>query len=634
MNTINQYLRSAGNWLDGAFLAPLFFSFLALIPIVILLYLLKLRRTPVTVPSTILWHKSLQDLTANAPFQRLRKNLLLLLQIVVLLLLVFGMARPYVKAEGTQGANVILLIDRSASMQTVEADEKTRIEIAREKALEMVDEMVGGDKMMVVAFADKSDVLCELTTDRYRLRRAIRSIEATDTATRLRDAVLVASSLQPTVPDLRMVVLSDGNIADLAEVGSRAFDVSYLQIGETRNNAGIVAFSMRDPQEGRGERQSLVLVHNEDAEPLTATLTLYLDDHTLAVQEVEVPAGEDRELLFAHPTLETGVLRAELDHEDALDVDNRAWLALRPATTVKVLLVSEGESTSGYFLTRVLSLDPRIELSKVTPGNYTEQGAYDIVIFDNYAPPALPPVGTLLFFNAVPPMEGVSVEGEMANPPIIATDPDHPMMRMLNPGNVTVTKAKKLGLPADARTLISTQGGALVSDVSRGGRQIVVVAFDLADSNWPLRLSFPLFIQNLIAWAPVSSLAKEGSVSTGSALPVMPASGVETATVTPPSGRAETIKLDPMRPVYFGNTARAGVYTVTKGETKERYAANLLDRLESSVAPAASLSIGRSEVAAQKGRVRQNRELWPWLVAAALGVLMVEWWIYSRRAWL
>src|SRR5690606_20856253 len=132
-----------------------------------------------------------------------------------------------------------------------------------------------------------------------RLRAVIRSIEAVDTPTRLRDAVLMASALQPsnpeqtvTVPDLRMVVLSDGKIGDLHEVGSRAFNVSFLQVGETSDNAGIVAFSVRDPLEGRGERQCLVRVHNDAEEPLETTLSLYLEDQSLAVEEVRVGARE------------------------------------------------------------------------------------------------------------------------------------------------------------------------------------------------------------------------------------------------------------------------------------------------------------------------------------------------------
>lgn len=640
----------AGFWnaLTASFLTPVYLAFLGLIPVVVLLYLLKLRRTQVVVPSTLLWQRSLQDLTANAPFQRLRRNLLLLLQILVLLLLALGLARPFVRAEGVKGANVCLLLDRSASMQTREGG-RSRLAIAQDEALAMVDAMVGGDKMMVVAFAEKADVLCELTTDRRRLRHAIRSIEATDTGTRLRDAVLLASSLLRSekegvdgavkpggtalAPDLRLVLLSDGNIADLEDVGARAFNVSYVRIGETSRNAGIVAFSMRSPEEGEGERQSLVLIRNDDQEALESTLTLYFNDEALAVEEVNVPPKETREFIFAHPALESGVLRAHLDHEDALTVDNTAWLALRPEAGIKVLLVTEGESTSGYFLKRALSLDPRVELSLVTPADYADTTGYDLAVFDDVAPDTLPQ-GTLLFFNALPPVEGLAADGELENPPIIATDREHPMMRLLNPAGVSVVKARKLLLPDGARSLVSTRGGALIADVSRGGQQILVAAFSLADSNWPLRLSFPLFIQNLLTWTPKGNIAGERSVRSGSPLTIYPAEGTTIASVTLPNGTKTEVNLDPTRPVFFGDTTRVGIYEVTRGVETERFAVNLLDSRETAVTPADSLTIGRSEVTGQRGKMAQHRELWPWLVAAALAILSLEWWIYSRRAWL
>ncbi|NIA15889.1 MAG: VWA domain-containing protein [Nitrospiraceae bacterium] len=618
--------------LRGAFLAPVFFAFLGLIPVVVVLYLLKLRRTHVVISSTLLWHKSLQDLTANAPFQRLRKNLLLLLQIIVLLMLVAGLARPFVRADAAGGSDRCLLFDTSASMQTLEKG-KTRLELAKEKALEIVDDMVGGDKMMVVTFNRSSDVLCELMDNRVRLRAAIRSIEASDASTRVRDAVLVASSLQAAQANLRIVILGDGKIADLADIGSRAFDVTYLQVGETDENAGIVAFSVRDSLEGQGERQCLVLLRNEASSPLVTTLTLYLDDEVMAVEEVAVAGRDMGELLFALPPVETGVLRAELDWEDALAVDNIAWLVLRPASLVRVLLVAESDSAGAYFLKRVLALSPQVELSTILPADYARSDDYDLTIFDGHSP-AEAPQGTSVYINAYPPLEGLGTEGMLEKPGVIATDAEHPVMRFLNPSNVNVTKAQRLTLPEGSRTLVSSRGGALVADVSRGGKQMVVVAFDLADSNWPLRLSFPLFVQNLIAWTPRATLTGESSVRAGESLTLLGTNGADTAEVTLPDGGSQTLRLDPTRPSYFGDTREAGLYDVVYGEHREVYAVNLLDLNESSVSPAPSLTIGRSDVVGERGGIEQDRELWHWFVMAALGVLALEWWVYSRRAWL
>ena len=631
---------SIGGLLSNVLLAPQFLWFLGLVPIVILLYLLKLRRTRVVIPSTMLWMKSLQDLTANAPFQRLRKNLLMFLQILVLLLAAVALARPFVRAEGMQGAHYALAIDRSASMQTREG-ELTRLDLAKEEALDMVNAMKGGDQMMVIGFAESADVLCELTDDRFLLRRAIRSIGPSDTRTNIRDVMMIARSLAPDNPDmasvvsdLRMVLFSDGKITDRDEVGARAINMVYRKIGASTNNAGIVGFSMRKPEEGQSQHQTFVLVHNEHTSPLESTLSLFFEDSLIAVEEIAVPPGEDREVLFAHGDFGNGVLRVELDHEDDLDVDNRAWLALRPQSRVRVLLVGETDSTSSFYLKRALGLEPRVELSAVSPADYLVSNEFDLTVFNGFEPEALP-AGSVLFFDALPPIPGMGSSGTIENPPVLATENDHPAMRFLNPGNLGVVSARRLEVPSGSRTLISSRGGPLIVDVSRGGQQILVVAFDLAESNWPLHLSFPLFIQNVVSWTPRASLGGGLSIPTGKPLALMPVPEVEIATVRPPGDVAAIeVPLDPLRPVYFGATETAGVYSIKRGAQSEKVAVNLLDRGESSITPTGSIGFGRGTIVAEQGRVKQTRELWRWLIYAAVGILMLEWWIYSRRAWL
>ncbi|MEW6350637.1 MAG: VWA domain-containing protein [Thermodesulfobacteriota bacterium] len=630
-------LESIGRFFTGHFLSPGYFWFFAVLPLVVLLYLLKLRRTEIVIASTMLWTRSLQDLTANAPFQRLRRNLLLFLQILILLLVIIALARPFMTHEGPTGNNLCLIIDRSASMKTVEGG-TTRVELAKKEALDMVDTMAGSDKAMVVAFGAKTDVLSEFTDDKERLRKAIAGIKAVDTGTNLRDVMLIARSLAPdnrelpaAVTDLKLILLSDGKVSDLEELGVLGIGVDYVKIGHTSHNAGITVFNVRTPEEGQGPKQAFVLVHNESERALATTVTIYLDDRPLGSCEIKAEPGSDGEAVLELPEVQSGVLRAELDHPDALAADNVAWLVMRPRTRLRVLLVATDGSSGAYFLQRALSLDPRVDLARANPTNYSPMSRYDLTVFESWSPKQLPG-GCLVFINTVPPESGVSSEGKIENPPVLAVDSGHILTRLLNPAAVRINEAMALTLPAGARTLVSTRGGPLIADISRPDQTIAVVAFDIAMSNWPLNLSFPLFVQNLVAWTPDPAPAGEASISTGQPLTIMPSPDVDHADVTLPDGTDRRVEMEPTRPVFFAETETAGVYRVQRGNETVLHAVNLLDKNESSITPAPLLKIGRGEVVGESGKVRQNVEYQRWLLLFALIVLALEWWIYSRRA--
>src|SRR5213080_5011254 len=99
------------------FLSPAAFWFLASIPVLIVFYLLKRRRVARVVPSTLLWQKFLAESQASAPFQRLRHNWLLILQLLMLALAIFALARPYFSGRLAGGNLQVLILDASASMQ-------------------------------------------------------------------------------------------------------------------------------------------------------------------------------------------------------------------------------------------------------------------------------------------------------------------------------------------------------------------------------------------------------------------------------------------------------------------------------------------------------------------------------------
>src|SRR4051812_23202110 len=132
-------------------LAPAALGLLLLAIPIILFYMLRLRREELSVSSSLLWRRALLDRTANAPWQKLRRNLLLLLQLLLLLLLVLVLARPFLSTRAVAVGNLVVVIDASASMQARdEAGGKTRFERARDEASALADSLREDERMSLV----------------------------------------------------------------------------------------------------------------------------------------------------------------------------------------------------------------------------------------------------------------------------------------------------------------------------------------------------------------------------------------------------------------------------------------------------------------------------------------------------
>src|ERR1700678_3138103 len=111
-------------------------------PILLLLYFLKLRRRDIAISSTLLWRKSIEDLQVNTPFQKLRKNLLLFLQMLLLLLLCLALGRPILYYTRGAGYLSIILIARSALMGATDGPGgRSRFEESNRQAGALIDTM-------------------------------------------------------------------------------------------------------------------------------------------------------------------------------------------------------------------------------------------------------------------------------------------------------------------------------------------------------------------------------------------------------------------------------------------------------------------------------------------------------------
>ncbi|HWM77314.1 MAG TPA: BatA domain-containing protein, partial [Methylomirabilota bacterium] len=102
------------------FLSPLALLVGTLALPLLLLYFLKVRRRQATVSSLLLWDPALRDREASAFFQRLQRDPLLILQLLVLVALALALARPAVTVMGHGAKRIVVVLDTSASMKATD----------------------------------------------------------------------------------------------------------------------------------------------------------------------------------------------------------------------------------------------------------------------------------------------------------------------------------------------------------------------------------------------------------------------------------------------------------------------------------------------------------------------------------
>jgi hypothetical protein len=272
--------------------------------------------------------------------------------------------------------------------------------------------------------------------------------------------------------------------------------------------------------------------------------------------------------------------------------------------------------------------------------------AFDLIIYDRCAPAKMPQANTW-FIDAVPPQAGWSAGAAVAQPQIIDTDHSHPIMQGIELGDVVVSEARPLSIPSGAKALIDSNKGTLLAIGPREGFEDTVLGIDFlkadehgeatANTNWPIKLSFPLFVSNLLQYFGRNQQAAAGGGYHPGQPAVLRSDSPRPLVVKSPGGQTFDVPRTRQQAFSFAQTDQLGVYEVSDGgKTTQQFAVNLFDTRESDIAAriAENVKIGFVEVKPTTRSVPVRREAWKFLLLVALGVLILEWYIYNRRVYL
>ncbi len=649
------------------------------IPLLLLLYFLKLKRREQLVSSTFLWKRAVQDLQVNAPFQKLRRNILLLLQLLMLIAILLALAWPILSLLSGPAQRYVLLIDHSASMNTVDiapggsqdslppaGSGQSRLDKAKQQAKVFVESLRSGkilslrdesDQTMVVTFDEHSRVMCNFTADKKQLISAIEAIEAGHGKSSLAQAVLVAGAFaqspgteannRSAEKPPKLLLFSDGRITDLGQLTIGPDDMTFHCIGQTGSNIAVTAMQGQRSYENPDEVEVFATIANYDTQAVTTDIQLSINSNVRSVKSVTIPAAAKSEndsikpgktaVNFLLTGVDSGLLEVRQMHPDYLACDDAAWSILPPPKKLSVLLVTRGNivlelALQACSFSKFEIRSPEQFEAAANSATAVEQ-LFDIVVLDNYLP-GLMSKGRYIVFGQPPDGIDVTVTGRLENQTIADWRQKHSVLKYVNLTNLFAAKCYQINLPNDAEVLAEFNETPAIAIVRKAGSIFLLADFDILQTNWPFEPGFVMFCYNAAAYLGMQTVQNQQTeLPVGEPIIVEGLAPGITAELDGPGFSGVQVQSNSAGTIRFANTFLVGPYRLSvQGQPDKFFAVNLLDEQESNIAPNQTLALTGQHIEAQSETLRRaNVPLWPYLVFFVLIIACIEWLVYTHK---
>lgn len=598
-------------------------AFLALtLPAIVALYFLRIRRPTRVVPALNLWPEQIRDRQANVPWQRLRFSWLLLLQLLAAAILVAAAVQPALSAGTSLARHSVVLLDVSASMQARDV-KPSRLDEAKSEIGTIIDQLGPQDRMTLISVGSTPRIVASVVGDHQALHGALDGINAANGQADLSAALTLAAGLVRPGDDARAYIFSDGIVGPIRTDSTNGlpFPAEYHRIGVSGENIGLTSLLVRTEAQSRA---GYLHVQNFGRQARSFSLEWRADGRLVDVRAMSLAGGQSTDLVLPLP-VDATVVSAHVTPGDVFALDDTVTAVARAPRAFRVLMVTPGN----VFLEQAIRLRPDVQLDVVAPAAYKSSAPYAMSIFDRFSPRALPDGP----FIVLDPPAG----SPLAGGPAIgigrtrATDAGDPLLVNVDLRDVHVARSQDLRNSSFGRPLITSLQTPLVLVRDEPFRQ-ALFGFDLHESDLPLRIAFPILVENLSEWMLPPSVPSR-SFHPDEPVTIVPESGATSVTVIRPDGSRRPLATNSI--ATFGDTDPTGLYTVEQvvSGTVDRswFTVNLFSEQISQLTPAERLTLPPVNVPAAVHAPHRGRlEIWPWIALAALGVVVVEWLVFHR----
>ncbi|MCM1262828.1 MAG: VWA domain-containing protein [Butyrivibrio sp.] len=590
--------------------------FLAAVPIIIILYLLRPKGRDYLISSNLLWQKLLKNEQAKTFFEKFVNNILMYLQILITVLLIVALMSPFINMNSKTQGRSILLIDTSGSMQHTGASGKSRLEEAKGQAIDYVRSSEGMQYCIMTADETGAKLLAVDITDTDSLIQTLRGITCSDSGGSL---TLAQESIDMLMGDTEenaanLVVFTDGNGAEdfdeLRAAGGKELHVVGSAVYNVANEYTV--FSARED----GLYDVVVSVTNYGDEDVSFDLGLYdEDDKLIALANMSLNPMESRAYLFEETEWKGQTLTSRIDGiafagnaSDSLLQDNVSRAVKGRENNINGLLVGDGNTFIEKAYTAVTGQSiskseddaaAGYEVDDVT-GTLGSSG-YNVVIYDAGQTPKAEGCNRLVFGR----LGGGYIE-QLENVVLDMTDCD--LTASLSGFTIGVNTAYCFELPEGAVSFLEYDGKCVGYYREAANHKEIVVGFDIRESDFPLRAEFPIFLANAMLYLSDTSWLATNIYYAGEEIALQPWAEID-------------------RSSFEKRPAKAGLYQLGNDEYQESYVVRFCTSTESDGRKTAESVLDSSGL--QLNKVK--RTLRNVFLLLAFILLIVEWIIYVRK---
>lgn len=586
---------------------PLFF--LATIPFLILLYILKEKSEDLPVSSSIFWEEIYKTLEVNSPFEKLKKNIMLFLQIMIILLIILALMNPFLKFFGKEYRNVIIVIDNSASMLGINEDE-TCINRGKAIAKEYIDSCANGTEISIITANKDAKVLVTSSENKGLVKDKIDNITKSFNPGDLKNSLKLVESMTKELENYEVLFITDEEL-DIGDINGQ---IIYLD----KNKSNISIDNIGHKREN-GNISIITTITNRGNEDYSGDFYLYGENDLLEAASLELKKGEEITLNFNIEDTDIDYLKGKISGNDAILEDNTFYHVMKNNDDKKILLVSN----KNVFLEKALSVVSNADVIKTNDiTNISEKDRYNLYIFDGILGEYMPHDGNILIVN---PAENnlFSVLGEQAGGEAVVVSEDIP--KYLQDMTFIASKIKKTDMPSWAKSLINVGNESVLFLGKHNNQKVAVVNFDFHDTDLPLKAEFPMLIDYICEELIESNIVNSNYIG-GEDIKINGSSEYDELILTTPGGRVHTIKNNSI----LRENIELGVYDIedSNHSFNEIFSVNFPSSEEGNI-----MDDTIEEIEARfnnKGSIKGMLNITPYIISLIMLLIIVEWVLYNK----